>query len=113
MKYGRNDSGCLADYRQATDLPATASAKQYFSFPRSFRMVVQLLWPCSIAPGWFRLSKDISKVWYSKEQYAEADLLAVMLFASDGAKRHASWHKLLSSPIGPREASALSPKFFI
>ena len=81
MKYGRNDSECLADYRQATDLPATASAKQWFSFPRSFRMAVQLLWPCSIAPGWNQLSEDFSKVRYSIEQFAEADLLAVMLFA--------------------------------
>jgi len=81
MRNGSNDSECLADYRQATYMPATASAKQWFSFPRSFRMAVQLLWPCSIAPGWFRLSEDISKVRYSIEQFAEADLLAVMLFA--------------------------------
>jgi hypothetical protein len=33
------------------------------------------------------------------EQFATADLLAVMLFAGNGAKRHASWRKPLSSTV--------------
>jgi hypothetical protein len=35
------------------------------------------------------------------EQIAAADLLAVMLFADNGAKRHASWRKPLSSTVLP------------